>query len=206
MGLYVDLYKKLHSLKLAAINSMQFLYMELRNYARFYVWACFDNYVNALRLLQQTLGKFSENLSLSVFLCLSINSILVATQHTFTSKFQENEKSTPLKKNSFYFSKWNFLVLISKISRNRNPKKACYISANGTFQSTPRKFLILQETKAPRKRVIFSQKKAFLISQERKTSKKFFIYQETELSYISLETLKNFSKLKCINNFLYFRR
>ena len=53
---------------------------------------------------------------------------------------------------------------IKKNSGNRNPKRASYISANGTFQSTPRKFLIFQETETP---------------------KKFLIFQETELSYIS---------------------
>ena len=37
------------------------------------------------------------------------------------------------------------------ISGNRNPKKASYILGNGTFQSTPRKFLILQKTEAPKK-------------------------------------------------------
>ena len=37
------------------------------------------------------------------------------------------------------------------ISGNRNPKKASYILGNGTFQFTPRKFLILQKTEAPKK-------------------------------------------------------
>ena len=62
---------------------------------------------------------------------------------------------------------------IPYISGNRNLKKDSYISENGTFQSTPKKFLI------------FSQKKAFLIFPETETSKNFFIFQETELSYIS---------------------
>ena len=42
------------------------------------------------------------------------------------------------------------------ISVNEIPKKACYTSGNGTFQSTPRKFFILQETKALKKFLIFS--------------------------------------------------
>ena len=65
-----------------------------------------------------------------------------------TKKFQETE--TPKK--------------FHNISGNGNPKKASYILGSGTFRSTPRKFLILQETE---------------------TSKEFFIFQETELSYIS---------------------
>ena len=44
------------------------------------------------------------------------------------------------------------------ISGNRNPKKASYILGDGTFQSTPRKFLILQKTEPPKKFLIFSQK------------------------------------------------
>ena len=57
--------------------------------------------------------------------------------------------------------KWNFLSLILKtfskrksrkkiphISANRSPKKASYISGNETIQSTPRTFLIFQETEA----------------------------------------------------------
>ena len=50
------------------------------------------------------------------------------------------------------------------ISGNRNPKKASYISGNGTFQSTPKKCFIFQETE---------------------TQKKNLIFPETELSYIS---------------------
>ena len=56
---------------------------------------------------------------------------------------------------------------------NRNRKKASYISGNGIFQSTPRKLLILQETKTPKKFLIFFQKKPFLI------------FRETESFYIS---------------------
>ena len=61
-----------------------------------------------------------------------------------------------------------------------------------TFQPNPEKikknpprekFLILQETEAPEKLLIFSQKKSVLIFQEKEAPKKFFIFQET--SYIS---------------------
>ena len=48
-------------------------------------------------------------------------------------------------------------------------------------QSTPQKFLMLQETRAPKKFLIFSEKKAFLIFQKTETPKKFFICQETVL-------------------------
>ena len=83
------------------------------------------------------------------------------------------------------------------ISGNRKPKKASDISGNGTFQFTPRKFIILQETEVPKKFLIFSQKKDFLLFWETETSKKSFIFQETELSYIPGGNLK-------IKNFLYF--
>ena len=81
---------------------------------------------------------------------------------------------------------------IPYISGSGSPKKASYISGNGTFQYTPRKFLIFHETEAPKKLLIFSQKKAVLILQETETPKKsfhfrkrnFLILPETELSYI----------------------
>ena len=62
--------------------------------------------------------------------------------------FQETE--TPKKKNSY-------------ISGNRNPKKAFYILGNGTFQSTPRKFILFLEIE---------------------TLKKILMLPEMELSYI----------------------
>ena len=84
---------------------------------------------------------------------------------------------------------------------NGNLKKASYISGNGTFQSTPRKFLILQEMEILKKFLIFSQKKAFLIFRQMETLKNslyfrkrnFLIFQErhiqnsgiTKLFYIS---------------------
>ena len=66
---------------------------------------------------------------------------------------------------------------LSYISVNRSPRK---ISGNGTFQSTPRKFLILQETKTPKKFLTFSQKKDFLIFWKTENPKKLFIVQEVE--------------------------
>ena len=61
---------------------------------------------------------------------------------------------------------------IKKKSGNEKTKKASYISGNGTFQSSPRKFLIFQETEEPKKSLNF-----------RKWN--FLILQETELSDIS---------------------
>ena len=99
-------------------------------------------------------------------------------------KFQETE--TPKK--------------IPYVSGNRKPKKASDISGNGTFQSTPKKFIILQETEVPKKFLIFSQKKDFRLFWETETSKKSFIFQETELSYIPGSNLQNLK----IKKFLYF--
>ena len=47
---------------------------------------------------------------------------------------------------------------IKKIPGNGNPKKASYISGNGTFQSTPRKFLVFQETETPKKNSFYFRK------------------------------------------------
>ena len=55
--------------------------------------------------------------------------------YTFWPMLEKIKKPTPKK--------------IPYISGNGNLKKASYNSRNGTFQSTPRKFLILQETKTP---------------------------------------------------------
>ena len=96
------------------------------------------------------------------------------------------------------------------ISGNGNPKKASYISENETFQSTTRKFLILQETKTSKKFLIVSQKKTFLIFHETETPKKFFIFEGAEtfknLSYFRkrnflVPSLKKFHNIK-IKNFL----
>ena len=61
---------------------------------------------------------------------------------------------------------------IKKNSGNGNPKKAFYIQGNGTFLVHRRKFLIFQETEAPKKSLYF-----------RKWN--FFIFQETKLFYTS---------------------
>ena len=63
-----------------------------------------------------------------------------------------------------------------------------YISGNETLQvslqaqkakkSTPRKFLTLQETEAPKTFLTFSQKKAFLIFQETETLKISLYFRE----------------------------
>ena len=68
-----------------------------------------------------------------------------------SSNIEKNQKTETPKKIPYILGK-------------RNPKKASYILGNGTFQSTPRKFLLFQETETP---------------------KKFLIFQETEVSYIS---------------------
>ena len=62
-----------------------------------------------------------------------------------------------------YFWKWNS-ALFSPRSKNK--------------KFTARKFLIFQETKALKKFLIFSQKRAFLIFQEIETLEKFLIFQE----------------------------
>ena len=81
-------------------------------------------------------------------------------------KFQETE--TP-KKNPY-------------TSGNGNPRKASYISGNGTLpfspqaqrikESTPRKFLILQETEAPKNFLYFLKRKLFLYFRKRKRRRK----------------------------------
>ena len=77
------------------------------------------------------------------------------------------------------------LKKIPDISGNGNPKKASYISTNGSFQSTPRKFLIFQEME---------------------TTKKIFIFQETEIPKKSLYFRKrNFLLYFRKRNFLIFR-
>ena len=91
----------------------------------------------------------------------------------FSPSSKKLKRSTPKKKFPI-FQKME--LLSSNILGNENPKKASCISGNGTFQSTPRKFLILQETKTPKKLLIFSQKKAFVILQEMKTLEKFLIF------------------------------
>ena len=53
---------------------------------------------------------------------------------------------------------------ISDISGNENPEKASYISGNRTFQSTPGKFVILQEMKTSKKFLYFLKRKLFLYS------------------------------------------
>ena len=80
-----------------------------------------------------------------------------------------------------------------------------YISGNTTLhfsaqdqriqKSTPKKFLILQETETSKKFLIFSQKE---------TPKKFFIFQEMELSYIEGNPKKTFRDQKFKKSFLYF--
>ena len=51
--------------------------------------------------------------------------------------------------------------------------------------SNIKNFFIIQEVEAPKKLLIFSQKKAFLIFPETETPPKIFVFQETELAYIS---------------------
>ena len=65
------------------------------------------------------------------------------------------------------------------------------------LQSTPRTFLILQETEALNAILTFCQKKAFLVFLETKTSKKFVIFQETKtLKNPTLEKLLVFQNQK----------
>ena len=84
---------------------------------------------------------------------------------------------------------------IPYISGNENPKKASYISRNGTFQSTLRKLIILQETETLKKFLLFSQKKDFLIFWE-KRSLKHSLYFRKQNFLIFQETLKKLSETK----------
>ena len=52
-------------------------------------------------------------------------------------------------------------------------QKVTFQTRKNKKKSTPRKFLIFQETKTPEKLLIFSQKKAFFIFREKRTPKKF---------------------------------
>ena len=114
-------------------------------------------------------------------------------------------------KSSLYFEKWNF--------KKRKPRKKILIfQETGTIKKPPifcemelfspprENLLILQETEAPKKFLIFSQKKASLIFWELETPKKFFIFRETE-------TLKNFLYFRkwnfqapSLKNLLFFRK
>ena len=58
------------------------------------------------------------------------------------------------------------------ISRNRNPKKASYISGNGTFQYTPRGISYISGSGSPKIFLIFFQKKLLLNFGKRKPPKK----------------------------------
>ena len=53
---------------------------------------------------------------------------------------------------------------IPYVSGNENPKKVSYISGNRTFQSTLRKFLILQETEAAKNK-LFGVKTKFYTTE-----------------------------------------
>ena len=115
----------------------------------------------------------------------------------FLDPSSKNEKNPPRKKflifqksklfssNIKEFQETEAPKKIPYISGNQNPRKAFYISENRVFQFVPRKFVILQKTKIPKKLLILSQKKAFLIFLETEIPKKLFIFQEAE-------TLKNF--------------
>ena len=105
----------------------------------------------------------------------------------YPARAQKNKKkNNPNKKEKLFY-------IFSK-------KKFSYISVNETQhfwaqalkikKSIPRKFLILQETETPKKRLIFSLKKAALMFPEMETGTippptstcKFFIFQVTEFS------------------------
>ena len=81
---------------------------------------------------------------------------------------------------------------IKKIFIFSQKKAFSYISGNETLhlsaqaqrikKSTPRKFVLLEETETLKTPLIFSSKKAVFMFREKRTPKKFFIFQETELS------------------------
>ena len=61
------------------------------------------------------------------------------------------KKKKKKKKKRIFFKEIKFLVLILKKFQETKTKKIPYISGNGTFQSTPRKFHIFQKIKTPKK-------------------------------------------------------
>ena len=74
---------------------------------------------------------------------------------------------------------------ISYILRNGNPKNACHVSRNKTlhFSTQAQKFLKLQETKTPKKVLIFSYilenrnpKKVFIFHEKISKPQKFIIF------------------------------
>ena len=93
------------------------------------------------------------------------------------------------------------------ISGNGKPKKASCISGNETFQSTPTKFILFQETEAPQKILIFSPKKAALIFRETEAlrnslfsrngnAKKLLLFQEVAFQARKMKKTRS-------ENFLY---
>ena len=89
----------------------------------------------------------------------------MTTWRTFQPKLEKIKKNTPRKK-FLIFQEIELLTSnikklqgtetrkkIHYISGNGNSKKASYILGKGTFQSTPRKFLIFQETEIPLKNI-----------------------------------------------------
>ena len=78
-------------------------------------------------------------------------------------------------KKPLVFSKRKPRKKILTFQETRIPKKASYISGNGTVQSTVRIVLILQETETPKNLLIFSPKKTYYISGNGNREKKFYI-------------------------------
>ena len=102
------------------------------------------------------------------------SSILCSYLAHFSTWARKNKKIHP-KKIPYISGNGTFLILILKnfrkrktwkkfpyTSGNRNLKKASYISENETFQSTLIKFIILQETKAPKISLYFLKRKLSL--------------------------------------------
>ena len=94
---------------------------------------------------------------------------------------------------------------IPYISGNGNSRKASYISGNGTFQSTPRKFLILQERKPRKNLLCFLKRKLFLYFRKWKTGKNSICFGKRNF-LIFKETLKNFSRPKSKKKIFIFQQ
>ena len=134
-----------------------------------------------------------------------VSSILLSWLASFLSPSPKNKKNLS-EKNSLYFEKWNFLDLILKnflyfgqqkpeknslyfrTQKTENLKSLLYFEkckfsaqAQKIKKSTPRKFLIVQETETPlppQKKFLCFRKRNFLIFLRKQKPQKVLIFQE----------------------------
>ena len=114
--------------------------------------------------------KISYIFSKESFSYISVNEAL-----HFLAQARKNKKIHS-KKNSLYFTKWNFLALILKdLQETETPKKNTDIPGN----RNPKKKLTLWEMEP------FSRPQGnILYFRKRKSPKTILLFEETELSYI----------------------